>query len=75
MARCAPSLCWGSPCARGEHLSLQKLSSSQSLSSGLYRFFSLRKGMHIPVFSTPPVGPTCESFPSLVHLQLDPEKL
>ncbi|XP_063013079.1 uncharacterized protein LOC134418552 isoform X2 [Melospiza melodia melodia] len=34
-----------------------------------------RKGMHIPVFSTPPVGPTCESFPPLVHLQLDPEKL
>ncbi|XP_077049248.1 uncharacterized protein LOC143696565 [Agelaius phoeniceus] len=30
------------------------------------------KGMHSFVFSTPPVAPTWESFPSLLHFQLDP---
>ncbi|XP_066405554.1 uncharacterized protein [Molothrus aeneus] len=33
-----------------------------------------RKGMHSFVFSTPPVAPTWESFPSLLHFQLDPWK-
>ncbi|XP_077035532.1 uncharacterized protein LOC143694244 [Agelaius phoeniceus] len=32
------------------------------------------KGMHSFVFSTPPVAPTWESFPSLLHFQLDPWK-
>ncbi|XP_054488942.2 uncharacterized protein LOC129120387 [Agelaius phoeniceus] len=30
--------------------------------------------MHSFVFSTPPVAPTWESFPSLLHFQLDPWK-
>ncbi|XP_066404966.1 uncharacterized protein [Molothrus aeneus] len=33
-----------------------------------------RKGMHSFVFSTHPVAPTWESFPSLLHFQLDPWK-
>ncbi|RLW03351.1 hypothetical protein DV515_00006664 [Chloebia gouldiae] len=30
------------------------------------------KEMHIPACSTPPVGPTCESFPLLLHFRLAP---
>lgn len=67
-----PACAEAGPVPRWGHLSLKKLSSFQSLSSGLYKCFSLRKGMNISVFSTPPVGPTCKSFPSLLHFQLAP---
>ncbi|XP_071284149.1 uncharacterized protein [Agelaius tricolor] len=49
----APGPAGAAPVPRGGHLSLQELSSFQSLGSGLQELFSLRKGMHIPACRAP----------------------
>ncbi|XP_071274384.1 uncharacterized protein [Agelaius tricolor] len=71
----APGPAGAAPVPRGGHLSLQELSSFQSLGSGLRELFSLRKGMHIPACRAPALWPTCASFPALLQCQLAPEKL
>lgn len=63
------------PVPRGGHLSLRELSSFQSLGSGLWEFFSPRKGMQIPSSRALQCDPPVQASQQFCSSSWLPEKL